>query len=169
MKLGYTLNGRFIAAPRWLSKFVRFGLQAPISRIVRGATLGAQLAAFDEQGRILLIRQSYSPDWQFPGGGVGTGETVKEAAIREMYEEAGGRPADAVNLFGIYSNFCSMPGDHVILFVCRRVTVEQFPAPNREIVAHGFFAPDALPDNTSPAVYRRLAEINNEAEKASNW
>ena len=31
--------------------------------------------------------------------------------------------------------------------------------PNREIVAHGFFALDALPDGTTPGTRRRIAEV----------
>jgi hypothetical protein len=33
------------------------------------------------------------------------------------------------------------------------------PAPNREIVEQGFFAPDALPEGTISAVPRRIAEM----------
>ena len=41
-------------------------------------------------GRILLVRRSNPPmqgEWSIPGGLVETGETIKEALIREVHEE----------------------------------------------------------------------------------
>jgi 8-oxo-dGTP pyrophosphatase MutT (NUDIX family) len=39
--------------------------------------------------KILLIRGSYSKKWGVPKGSSEPGETVREAAIREVYEETG--------------------------------------------------------------------------------
>jgi 8-oxo-dGTP diphosphatase len=44
---------------------------------------------FDTEGRILLIRPSYKPGWELPGGYVESGETPTQAAVREVQEELG--------------------------------------------------------------------------------
>jgi 8-oxo-dGTP diphosphatase len=51
-------------------------------------------AIFDPQGNVLVLRRSKSDPWKplhwnFPGGGVEPHETLREGAIREVYEECG--------------------------------------------------------------------------------
>lgn len=47
-------------------------------------------AIFNEQGQVLLLRQSYGDNrWGLPGGGVEPGETIYEAIQRECLEELG--------------------------------------------------------------------------------
>jgi hypothetical protein len=43
------------------------------------------------------------------------------------------------------------------------------PQPNHEIIAHGFFAPDALPPETTRATRERLAEVLNGRPPAELW
>jgi len=47
--------------------------------------------ALEEEGRLLLIRHQKAGKsyWLVPGGGVDYGESVRQAAIREMEEETG--------------------------------------------------------------------------------
>lgn len=47
---------------------------------------------FDETGRVLLVRPSYKPGWEIPGGYLQVGETPTEAAAREVAEELGIKP-----------------------------------------------------------------------------
>lgn len=47
-------------------------------------------AIFDEDNRVLLLKQSYNDKrWGLPGGGVEPGETIDEAIKRECLEELG--------------------------------------------------------------------------------
>ena len=48
---------------------------------------------FDEGGRVLLLRPSYKPGWEIPGGYVRAGETPYQGAVREVGEELGIAPA----------------------------------------------------------------------------
>lgn len=66
----------------------------------------ATIAAVVRDGRVLMVRRRNPPDagrWGFPGGRVELGETIAEAAIRELREETGvegmaGRVFDAVDV-----------------------------------------------------------------------
>lgn len=50
-----------------------------------------KVAVLSPKGEILLIinRKRPNPLWCFPGGGVENGETIAEAAVREVYDETG--------------------------------------------------------------------------------
>ena len=43
------------------------------------------------------------------------------------------------------------------------------PVPDREIVAHGFFAPDALPNETTASTRARIFEVLNGAPVSERW
>ena len=57
----------------------------------------------DGQGRILLIRRTDNNYWSIPGGGIEPGESVRQAASREVMEETGIN-CEVTGLVGIYSN-----------------------------------------------------------------
>ncbi|MBV7483697.1 NUDIX hydrolase [Bordetella sp. BOR01] len=63
--------------------------------------IAATIAAVVRDGHVLLVRRAHAPDagrWAFPGGKVELGETVREAAMRELYEETCVR-AQALQVF----------------------------------------------------------------------
>jgi len=135
----------------------------------RGITLGVRGAAFDDRGRVFLVRHSYVPGWYLPGGGVELGETVEAALTRELMEEGGIALGEAPELFGIYLNRAVSIRDHVVVYVCRRCRqVTPLRLPNLEILEAGFFAPDALPQGSTEGTRRRLAEIAG-ASRSPEW
>jgi ADP-ribose pyrophosphatase YjhB (NUDIX family) len=137
-------------------------------RFSRGLTLGVRGMAIDPEGRIFLIKHSYVPGWHLPGGGVEPNESMREALGREMMEEGNIEFVAEPRLFGIYHNRKASGRDHVALFVSRSFKQEVAPQSNAEIVAHGFFTPDALPDETTPATRVRIAEVLD-GTKPSDW
>ncbi|WP_371652611.1 MULTISPECIES: NUDIX domain-containing protein [unclassified Streptomyces] len=54
--------------------------------------MAAGAVFFDAQSRVLLVRPSYKPMWEIPGGYVETGESPLAACRREVEEELGIRP-----------------------------------------------------------------------------
>jgi 8-oxo-dGTP pyrophosphatase MutT (NUDIX family) len=133
-------------------------------------TLGVRGAVFDAEGKVFLVRHSYTPGWYMPGGGVDPGETMAAALARELHEEGNIELTGAPELFGIYLQAGVSRRDHVALYVCRAWRQPAPPkVPNLEIVACGFHALDALPDDTTPATRRRLAEIATGGPAAGEW
>lgn len=141
-----------------------------LSLFRRGVTLGVRAAVFDAEGRVFLVKHSYTPGWYLPGGGVDHGETLTEALHRELDEEGGIRLSAPATLYGVYFNRRTSPRDHVALYVCRAWTQPEPPkVPNLEIVACGFYPPDALPEDVTASTRRRLAEIAGGVAPAAEW
>jgi 8-oxo-dGTP pyrophosphatase MutT (NUDIX family) len=138
-------------------------------RFARGVTLGARAVVIDPNGRVFLVLHSYVSGWQLPGGGVEVGETAATALARELREEGNIELVDPPTLFGIYFNRRISRRDHVALYVVRSFLQDTPPQPNHEIVAHGFFAPHALPAETTRATRERLAEVLNGRTPAELW
>jgi ADP-ribose pyrophosphatase YjhB (NUDIX family) len=138
-------------------------------RFSRGATLGARAMVIDGKGRIFLIKHSYVEGWHLPGGGVETGETFLGALARELAEEGNIQMTAPPALLGIFFNKRASRRDHVALYVVREFRQDGPPVPNHEIIEHGFFAPDALPDGVSRATRARIAEVFGGAAVSELW
>ena len=54
-----------------------------------GKRIGAGLLCRDGQSRVLLVRPTYKPTWEIPGGIVEAGESSAAAVARELLEELG--------------------------------------------------------------------------------
>ena len=141
-------------------------LLQPWRRQTHGLTLGTRSVVIDED-RVLLVRHSYAPGWLFPGGGVDRGETVYDAALRELREETGVIGIEEPVLHGIFLNDAQFPGDHVACFILRRF--ERKPARSLEIAEAKFFPVTALPEGTTGGTTRRMAEIFSGAAVGRHW
>jgi 8-oxo-dGTP pyrophosphatase MutT (NUDIX family) len=138
-------------------------------RVARGGAIGVRALVIDGAGRVFLIKHSYIAGWHLPGGGVEVGETLMEALARELHEEGNIELTGSAPLFGIYFNRRASRRDHVALYVVRSFRQSAPPQPNSEIVAHGFFAPGALPDDTTRATRARIAEVLEQITAAELW
>ena len=138
-------------------------------RFSRPLTVGARAMVIDGQGRIFLIKHSYVEGWHLPGGGVEKGESVGEALAREFVEEGKVRQTGAPRLHAAYFNKRVSRRDHVALYIVREFIQEKPPVPNHEIIEHGFFAREALPEDTSRATRARIAEVFEGAAVSELW
>jgi 8-oxo-dGTP pyrophosphatase MutT (NUDIX family) len=131
--------------------------------------LGVRLLAFDDEGRVFLVRHSYLPGWHLPGGAVEPGETARAAAVREAQEEGGlllDAPPALVNLYLLPTTGRL---DHIALFLARGARAGADRPARFEIREAAFFARDALPAATTPATRARIAEALGEAPIGDRW
>lgn len=135
---------------------LRFRVVSLWWRIARPRTVGVRALITDGEGRVLLVRHTYQRGWYLPGGGVKRGESLVQALRRELDEEVGVEPSGELRVLGAYSGFASGKSDHVVVFVVD--AFERHAVRHREIAESAFYAPDALPDATSPGTRRRIDE-----------
>jgi 8-oxo-dGTP pyrophosphatase MutT (NUDIX family) len=113
-------------------------------RVRRPRRSSVVVIAFDEAGRVLLVRHSYGrPLWALPGGGMERGELAEQAAAREIGEELG---CGVTGLIAIEANERRIAGslDRQHVFIARLVGR---PVPDmREIVAVELADPADLPE-----------------------
>jgi len=64
----------------------------------------------DDAGRLLMIRRTDNDLYAIPGGQLELGETLTQAAVRELQEETG-MTVEVTGVVGMYSN-----PDHVIAY-----------------------------------------------------
>jgi 8-oxo-dGTP pyrophosphatase MutT (NUDIX family) len=138
-------------------------------RFSRAATLGTRAMVIDGTGRVFLVQHSSVDGWHFPGGGVETGESFLGALARELAEEGNIVMTAPPLLHGIFFNKRASRRDHVALYIVRDFRQDKPPQPGYEIVAHGFFAPDALPEGTSRATRARIAEVFGGVAVSELW
>jgi len=132
-------------------------------------TIGARVMVVDGD-KVLLIRHTYLPGWQFPGGGVDPGETVYAAAEREVLEETGYRVTGPMEMIGIFHNSSPVTDrDHVAFYVAKRFEHAFERKPNHEIAEVGWFDRKALPEKVTPATSQRIDEYFDNAPRREIW
>lgn len=165
----YETGGMLMPGSSLKSKLLRHVL-AKWGWATRGVTLGVRTLVIDGENRVLLVRHGYAPGWHLPGGAVDPGETIADAALRELVEETGvAGEARGLALHGVFFNPAFGGRDHVVVFRVTRFVRGLAPAPNREIVERGWFPLDALPEGVTGATLRRLAEVEGRTELSHRW
>lgn len=138
------------------------------ARVTPQVTFGVR-AMLVVDGKVLLVRHTYLPGFHLPGGGVDPGESAREAAIRELFEETG-IVAERTEFLGLYFNRALANRDHVAVFVVTAHRETHAPTGSgREIAERGFFPLDDLPAATTPATRRRLGEVHQGRPPSDVW
>lgn len=106
-------------------------------------------------GQLLLVRHTYGSTLRTTvGGGIKSGESLEQAARREVYEEVGIR-LDRVTKVGVVSHQTEYKHDtvHVFLAYTESVILE---LQTTEILEAGWYPLDTLPADVSPRLQQFL-------------
>lgn len=150
------------------------GLRAKLFHLyflmARPMTVGVRGLVYDTENRsVFLIRHTYVPGWQLPGGGVEPGETTVEALEREFEEEGNILFTSPPVLKSLHFNRGASRRDHVAFYLIEAFRQTAPKLPDREIAEADFFPLDALPDKTTPATLRRIAEVFGGEAISPHW
>jgi 8-oxo-dGTP pyrophosphatase MutT (NUDIX family) len=142
----------------WLLAFK--ALRTPVA-------FGVSAVLEDERGRVLLVRQRYSPGWHFPGGGVARGEPPANAVLRELREEVGLTSSGLPVLHGLYTRTVGLATNVVALY---RVPQAQIAfRPGFEISDILWANPAMPPQDSTPGTLRRFAELVGRSPPSPYW
>lgn len=115
---------------------------------------GVAIIIFDNENNILLQKRADVNLWGIPSGHVEPGETVTEAAIREVFEETG-LQVEILRLIGVYSDPKSQifkyPDGRITHFVTccfqGKITGGKISTSSPETLEVKFFPINKLPSN----------------------
>ncbi len=142
-------------------------LTYPVLTLIKPARVGAACLVINEEGQVLLVRQSYRKGWHLPGGGVKRGERLPEAAMREAWEETGVIVNGPLELWGAYTYVGPRYTDHIVVFVARHWHRE--PKKSIEILETAFFSFDELPWGIPRGIRYRLEEFAGLRPRSLWW
>ena len=128
--------------------------------------VGVGVIVLDSRGWILLEKRSDCGMWGLPGGKIEPGESVTEAAVREVKEETG-LNVEITRLLGVYSE----PESHIVTFLDNGDVVHLVDilleakirsgelSISSESEALHFFNPTALPSDIVPPALAPLQDF----------
>ena len=136
-------------------------------------TVGVRAVLLDGD-RVLLVRHTYLPGWQFPGGGVEPVETAETAAAREALEETGYRGRRPAALHGLFLNRIAGGGrDHVAVYVWREfrsaARVRAEPRDRRVRVVRDRRAAGRIEPGTARAGFAEIARRRRRPPRSAKW
>lgn len=108
------------------------------------AQIGVVVAVLKDD-TVLLTRREDFEVWCLPGGAIDPHETADQAAVREVFEEAG-LQVELTHFVGLLSRpFWGRQGTHLAVFAARPITLTLNADP-AEVGAVDFFPVGALPE-----------------------
>ena len=126
-------------------------------------------------GGLLLVKEPDDGGWSLPGGWADVGETLAEAAVREVREESGYR-VRAVRLISAYDRdrhgHTSIPY-HVYKLVFLSEILDESPSQTVDTEGVGFFGEHELPElsisRVTPAQIRSFFEHHRNPELPADF
>ena len=127
----------------WRSAFrVAYRLRLAWWYVRRPAIHGSYVAVWHGE-RVLVIENSYRKRLSFPAGGRARGESLLEAARRELGEEVGiAAPIEELTYYGELVHHSRYAEDHGHVFELRCASAPEVRVDRREVVWAEFLTPD---------------------------
>lgn len=131
--------------------------------LTRALTIGVRVLIVNENSEVLLVKHSYMNGWHLPGGGVDQGETIFDAAVREVFEETSLVLEGELTTLGILHNESVSIRDHVVLLATK--ISRSSPKPSSvEISDVCFFSANNLPEDICPDTAYYIGQFMDENE-----
>jgi 8-oxo-dGTP diphosphatase len=123
---------------------------------MEGKKIGAAAVIVDDDGQVLLVKQTYGRlDWELPGGAAEAGESPDETVVREVREETGLDVA-VLHLTGYYHD-ADTDFLHFV-FLCENRAGHAARPDLAEVSECGYWPPHALPRPISDFTTRRIQD-----------
>lgn len=136
-----------------------------IWRLTQPITVGVRVMLIKDR-KILLVHHTYQDAWFMPGGSVHKGETLEQAAYREVFEETKVVLND-LTFIGTFTSFLEGKSDHISLFVsedfiCREDADARSPeySEDYEIDLVQWFSINNLPEKLAAGQRRHIHEYS---------
>ncbi|HEY1211989.1 MAG TPA: NUDIX hydrolase, partial [Bryobacteraceae bacterium] len=127
----------------------------------------------DAEGRILLVRPSYKPGWDLPGGYVEIGETPTQAAAREVQEELGIKPPIGLLLVADWAPAANKGDKLLFVFEGGELPAEyldRIELDPAEIAGYAFHDPELVDTLLIPRLAHRVkAAIEARSQSATQY
>lgn len=119
--------------------------------------VGVEAVVVDGDGRVLLCQRRDNQNWCLPGGVAEIGQSTSDAALRELWEEAGLR-GRVSRLLGAFDGpaWGTRSKTHFVHLVYAVECDDLVAVPGSEMLATQFFNPDKLPDQLHPGHAERI-------------
>jgi 8-oxo-dGTP pyrophosphatase MutT (NUDIX family) len=127
--------------------------------------VGARGVIFDDERRLLLIQRSDNGRWALPAGAMELGESIRDCAIREVWEETGLRATD-LTPFAMYTGPAYTYTNqyrHTYQSIMMSFVIHAWDGEVRQVTDETldarWFALDELPDPSSPVITEALGDL----------
>ena len=128
--------------------------------------MGAGCLFWDDHGRILLVKPTYKPVWEIPGGIVEQNESPKACCQREILEEIGLK-RDIGRLLVLDYNSPSETKSESLMFIFEggllsETEITAIQLPEKELSEFAFFTPEVLPTAMTETLRQRVRTAWNQ-------
>lgn len=122
--------------------------------------MGAGCLFFDKIGRVMLVKPTYKPVWEIPGGVVERNESPKECCQREVQEEIGLARAIGALLVVDYNRPTAEKTESLMFIfdggVLTETEIESIHLDQKELQGFEFFQREALPKEMTRTLKKRV-------------